>query len=235
MSLAGNERILYAVVAHGDIILAVYSERPGNFEAVAKQLLSKIDRSKNDMQSLVYTKEHFVFHYLVDNGLIYLCMADEGFSRLVSFRFLEDIKNRFIGNFGVEHAKMAQSYAYNADFRETIRKGLISANDPRNMQYRSSDAKITQINDEIEKTKNTVMLSIEKVLDRGDKLELLLDKADHLADQGRVFKGSANKLKRRMVCKNVKMTLLLIFIVLAVIYVIFAMICGWDGSTCFKK
>ena len=236
MSLPGNEgQIIYTLIAHGDTILAEYTEKTGNFEAVAKQLINKIDTSENRIMSYMYPKEKFVFHYIVDNGLTYLCMADEGFGRLIVFRFLEDIKNRFLSSFGLDRVKHAQLYAFNADFRDTIRRGMNNANDPRNMQYRSTDNKINQINIEIEKTKNTVMESIEKVLDRGDKLETLLDKSDGLVESGRIFKGSSRDLKNRMMWKNIKMTLLLVFIILIVGYVIFAFVCDFDGSKCFKK
>ena len=82
------------------------------------------------------------------------------------------------------------------------------------MTYRSTDRKIHEINQEIEQTKNTVMESIEKVLDRGEKIELLVHKSDNLNDHAMQFNKHSKKLKNRMLWKNVKMTLLLFFIIL---------------------
>ena len=69
---------------------------PGNFEQVTRQLLKRIP-AENKIMSYVYPKEKYVFHYMVDDGITYLCMADEGFGRMIPFRFLEDLKNKFVG------------------------------------------------------------------------------------------------------------------------------------------
>merc|ERR1712173_499812 len=115
-----------------------------------------------------------------------------------------------------------------------IRRQMEQANDPRNKAYRGTDNKISAINDEIESTKSTVMESIEKVLDRGEKIELLVHKSDQLDDQARKFNRHSKKLKNRMLWKNIKMTLLLVLVLLVVIYFILALTCGWKVQ-CGKK
>merc|ERR1712062_338409 len=91
----------------------------------------------------------------------------------------------------------------------------------------STDSKLYEINSEIESTKNTVLESIEKVLDRGEKIELLVHKSDQLDDQARKFNRHSKKLKNRMMWKNIKMTLLLVLLLLVVVWLISSMICGW--------
>ena len=109
---------------------------------------------------------------------------------------------------------------------------MLSANDPRNKTYRGTDNKISAINEEIESTKSTVMESIEKVLDRGEKIELLVHKSDQLDDQARKFNRHSKKLKNRVMWKNIKMTLLLILVLLVVVWLISSMICGFTYSKC---
>lgn len=36
-----------------------------------------------------------VFHYVVENGLTFLCMTDEAFVRRTAFAFLDDVKRRW--------------------------------------------------------------------------------------------------------------------------------------------
>merc|ERR1712176_1380927 len=81
------------------------------------------------------------------------------------------MKNKFVDTFG-DRALTAIAYSFNPDFQGVIRRLMEAANDPRNKTYRSTDSKIYEINSEIESTKNTVLESIEKVLDRGEKIEL---------------------------------------------------------------
>eukprot|EP01084_Bolivina_argentea_P133160 234989_1 len=195
-----DDQIIYALVSRGSDVLAEHTERTGNFEQVTRQLLKRIP-SENKIMSYVYPKEKYVFHYIVDDGITYLCMADEGFGRMVPFRFLEDMKNKFVVTFG-DRAKTAIAYSFNPDFQGVIRRLMESANDPRNKTYRSTDSKIYEINEEIESTKNTVLESIEKVLDRGEKIELLVHKSDQLDDQASKFNRHSRKLKNRMRWKN---------------------------------
>ena len=136
-----------------------------------------------------------------------------------------------IDTFG-DRAQTAIAYSFNPDFQGVIRRLMESANDPRNKTYRSTDNKISAINDEIENTKSTVMESIEKVLDRGEKIELLVHKSDQLDDQARKFNRHSKKLKNRMMWKNIKMTLLLIMVLLVVVWLISSMICGFNYSKC---
>lgn len=50
----------------------------------------------------------YAFHYMVQDGLVYLCMCDKMFSRLAAFQYLEDVKTRFRGN--ATHTRLT-SYA----------------------------------------------------------------------------------------------------------------------------
>jgi len=225
-----DPQIIYTLVSRGSDVLAEHTERTGNFEQVTRQLLKRIP-AENKIMSYVYPKEKFVFHYIVEDGITYLCMADEAFGRMVPFRFLDDIKEKFIDTFG-DRAKTAIAYSFNPDFQKVIRRLMESANDPRNRTYRGTDSKISAINDEIENTKSTVMESIEKVLDRGEKIELLVHKSDQLDDQARKFNRHSKKLKYRMMWKNIKMTLLLVLVLLVVVWLISSMICGFTYKKC---
>lgn len=64
----------------------------GNFAMVTKRILEKIP-AQNAKMSYMYDRH--IFHYVVEDGLVYMTMADEAFGRRIPFAFLEDIKNRF--------------------------------------------------------------------------------------------------------------------------------------------
>ena len=66
----------------------------------------------------------------------------------------------------------------------------------------------------------------EQVLDRGEKIELLVDKTDYLQHESFTFKREARRLKSKMYWRNVRMTLLIVFAVLLVIYIIICFTCG---------
>jgi len=145
--------------------------------------------------------------------------------------FWKTLKKRFQTSFGTR-AKSAHAYAFNADFQVTIKTLTEQANDPRSKTYRQSDRKIDEINTEIENTKNTVLESIDKVLERGEKLELLVHKSDNLTENSIKFNRDTKKLKNRMLWKNIRITLILFFIIALLIYIILGFACGFALNKC---
>jgi len=72
-------------------------------------LLGKIDDSKNQRVSYVY--DEFMFHYLVHDGIIFLCLTNVDSNENVRkpYMFLEEIKSEFIATYG-ERAKVKLIY-----------------------------------------------------------------------------------------------------------------------------
>ena len=57
----------------------------------------------------------YVFHYMVEDGITYLCLADEQQKRRIPFLFLQDIKEKFCAQYG-DRIKTAISFAMNTEF-----------------------------------------------------------------------------------------------------------------------
>ena len=81
--------ILYALVARQNVVLAEYTFTSGNFPTITRVLLGKIPPEDGKMS---YVYDQYVFHYIVEKKLTFLCMADESFKRRVPFAFLDDVK-----------------------------------------------------------------------------------------------------------------------------------------------
>ncbi|CAM9551133.1 unnamed protein product [Choristocarpus tenellus] len=112
--------IVYALVARGKDVLAEYTATTGNFPTVTRVLLSKIPGNDGKMS---YVWDSFVFHYIVENGITYMCLTDEQGRRRVPFAFLEVIKCIFSGEYGtVMHT--APAFSMNAEFEPKLRRQL---------------------------------------------------------------------------------------------------------------
>lgn len=71
-----------------------------------------------------------------------------------------------------------------------------------------------------------IQLSWLQVLDRGERLELLVDKTDHLQNEAFVFKRQSRQLKNKLWWRNVRL-LALVFLMIAIGgYVVAAFACG---------
>lgn len=92
----------------------------------------------------------------------------------------------------------------------------------------------SRVQGKLDNVKDVMMQNIDKVLDRGERVELLVEKTDELSRSAQKFQYSSRNLKNAMWCRNVKMWLLIIGIVLVVIYFIVSFICGFNFKKCRK-
>ena len=115
--------ILYALVSRKKVVLAEYTASSGNFPTVTRVLLSKIADNEDSKMSYVY--DNHVFHYIIDQGITFLCMSSEDTKRRVAFMFLEDIirtwRERFLA---VEQTAIA--FSLNEQFSPVLQQRVVS-------------------------------------------------------------------------------------------------------------
>mmetsp|Transcript_9047 Transcript_9047/g.33267 ORF Transcript_9047/g.33267 Transcript_9047/m.33267 type:complete len:217 (-) Transcript_9047:634-1284(-) len=188
--------ILYACVARGKVILVEQAEGDGNNAgAVVRRILESLPQKDNKVS---YTHDRHIFHLLVVDGFTYVCVAAEELGRGIPFAFLEETKTRFTSTYG-EAAETALAFAYNDEFGRVL---------GQQMDYFSNNPQadtITRVRGEISEVKEVMVQNIEKVLDRGEKIELLVDKTDQLQGDAFRFKRRGIQLKRQMWWKNIKL------------------------------
>ena len=176
--------IVYALVARGRTVLAEYTSTSGNFPTVTRVLLDKIP-SQDGKMSYVY--DQHIFHYIVENAVTFLCMADESSKRRIPFAFLEDVKNRFTSTYG-DKAHTAIAFAMNEDFARVLKKQM----DFYNTNPAANN--IERVKNQIDEVKDVMVENIEKVLERGEKIELLVDKTDRLNQQAFKFEKTSRQV-----------------------------------------
>ncbi len=74
----------------------------------------------------------------------------------------------------------------------------------------AADQKIKKIQAEVDATKKIMEQNIDKMLERGQKLEALKDKSEQLKTESQAFNQNAVKLKQALQFKNVALTIILI-------------------------
>jgi vesicle-associated membrane protein 7 len=215
--------VFYALAARGKTVLAEFTARSGNFPTVTRVLLGKINEGTDAKMSYIY--DEYVFHYLVEAGITYLCLADEKQKRRIPFLFLEDVKERFTGMYR-DRAKTAIAFAMNAEFARVLEDRMAYFNDNPNADS------FGKVRGQIAEVKDVMVENIEKVLARGEKIELLVDKTEQLNQSARKFQKQSRALKNVMWWKNVKMWGLITVIVLLIIWLIASFICGFNFSKC---
>eukprot|EP01039_Chlorochromonas_danica_P005968 gene5968-6572_t len=214
--------ILYALVARKKAVLAEYTSSTGNFPTVTRVLLGKIPEQDGKM-SYVYDKH--IFHYLVDQGITFLCMSDENTKRRLTFSFLEEIKTLWRERFASVEQN-ALPFSLNDLFGPILRQKIDFYN------TNPSADNITRVQAQIDEVKDVMLENIDRVLERGERIELLVDKTAKLNEQAVKFEKSSRTLKRTMYWRKVRNILIALVILGLVIFFILVMVCGISFSQC---
>ncbi|CAL5395085.1 unnamed protein product [Camellia sinensis] len=225
----GQQSLIYSFVARGTVILAEYTEFTGNFTSIASQCLQKLPASNN---KFTYNCDGHTFNYLVENGFTYCVVAIESAGRQIPIAFLERVKEDFSKRYGGGKAATAVAKSLNKEFGSKL-KG--------HMQYcvdhPEEISKLAKVKAQVTEVKGVMMENIEKVLDRGEKIELLVDKTENLHSQwfyrkadacgeAQDFRQQGTKIRRKMWFQNMKIKLVVLGIIIALILIIILSVCG---------
>ncbi|CAH3104538.1 unnamed protein product [Pocillopora meandrina] len=216
--------IIYSLIARGTTVLVDYTESSGNFQQITGSILQKIPL--HDDTKCTYVSGSYHFHVIVDDGLVYLCMADEDFGKRQPYAFLEEIKRRFVNSSLKQRAISAHAYEFRRDFGQVLASQMSLYSDPG---YDESD-QITKVQKEVNEVKDVMTQNIEKVLERGEKIDVLVGKTEELDHSSQVFHRQAKRLRREMWWKNKKICLILVFVIAIIIAVIVLAILGVEGK-----
>ena len=96
----------------------------------------------------------------------------------------------------------------------------------------ATESQLSDIRGKLDEVKDVMVKNIEMVLERGEKLELRVDKTDRLNATAFTFERSSRRLKEQMFWKKVKIYLLITFVCLVLLYIFLAIICGPTFEKC---
>ncbi|KAM3067197.1 hypothetical protein ACMFMF_009697 [Clarireedia jacksonii] len=88
---------------------------------------------------------------------------------------------------------------------------------------------IKNVQGEIDNVRGIMSQNIESLLERGERIDLLVDKTDRLGGSASEFRIRSQGLRRRMWWKNVKLAALLIVVVIFLLYLFVGFGCGLPG------
>ncbi|KAF4386974.1 hypothetical protein G4B88_024546 [Cannabis sativa] len=197
----GQQSLIYTFVARGTVILAEYTEFTGNFTSIASQCLQKLPATNN---KFTYNCDGHTFNYLVDEGFTYCVVAVEAIGRQIPIAFLERVKEDFTKRYGGGKAATAVANSLNREFGSKLKEHMQYCVD-----HPDEINKLAKVKAQVSEVKGVMMENIEKarpcssffllcyisiitcsllpallvVLDRGEKIELLVDKTENLRSQ----------------------------------------------------
>lgn len=209
--------LLYACVARGTTILAEHSASNSNASSVAALVLPKLDPQKP--QKLTYVYEEYLIHYIISPPLVFLCIGTETLGRKIPFTFLLQVQQDFEERWKeVEDLPPYGAASYNKELATKLGKAERGEADPAR-----------KVREEISQVKDVMVQNIERVLERGERIDLLVDKTDQMNQTAFAFRKRSTALKRQMWWKNIKVMALLGFVVVFLVYLFVGFGCGLPG------
>lgn len=220
--------IIYALVANGDgTVLAEHAATKGNTAQVAADCMQHVKSSSEPRMTI--TCDNFNFNYLKSGGFIFLAVADEAFGRQVPFACVERVAEAWQAGPAAK-AGGAAAGSYNRSFGPKIKEITESLNaNPEAVN------RVAAVQKQVDDVKSVMVENISKVLERGDRIQLLVDRTEDLQAQAVQFQKQGRQLRSKMWWANVKVKLAVIFAVLLVLAVIVLVACFSGGNRCIPK
>lgn len=218
-------------IAHNTTILSeCTTSASSQTSSLASIILPKIGHDAP--QKLTYTHGSNHIHYIAEapsggdtpspsaGGLTFLVVADASLGRRVPFGFLFEIRRRFFDEFRPAATDYADLPNYGAAaFNATLKQLMVDFGTTAG----GRDDALNNVQREIDDVRGIMTRNIEGLLERGERIDLLVDKTDRLGGNAREFRVRSRGLKRKMWWKNVKlMSLLAVVLVLIIVTIVIA-------------
>lgn len=160
-------------------------------------------------------------------------VAASSAGRRIPFGFLVEIKNRFLAQFPPDSTDFTSLPNYGAgSFNTELKKLMIEYGTTKS----GKEDALRNVQEEIDNVRGIMTENIERVLERGERIDLLVDKTDRLGGSAHEFRVRSKGLRRRMWWKNVKLMALLSVVVIFLVYLLVGFGCGLPGwSKCVGR
>jgi vesicle-associated membrane protein 7 len=201
----------------------------GNFKQITTTVLSGIKSgvAKEDGKRVIMKyDDNSSFLILWGKSICCYAMVNENKpGNSIVFQFLDDLFNTFTARYKDQQIAKANTYAFEKEFAQTLRQKM--------EYYNSPDAdSFKQIHNKIAETQNIMHQNIDSILARGDKLELLVDRTEALAEDAEKFRVNARKLKLAMFWRRVFWYLGIFCAFCFAIWLMTSFICGFKYDQC---
>ena len=131
----------------------------------------------------------------------------------VATQMLSDLYSEFKQSFG-EQAKTAQTKSLTRKSKSLLTKYSQKYAVPQSVD------KAAALVQKVDSVKSQMQGNIASMLSNMEKTETISTQAEQLNEQATVFKKKGNELRKQMKCKNLKMTLILVGLVVGILLII---------------
>ena len=132
------------------------------YKAHAKKVMKMLNQ--NSPPRCVLEAGEFTFYYIIENGLVYLTLAERSFARRLAFDYLSELSSVFFTEYGSQVPQFTRPYAAVA-FDTMLEKIRAKYLDPSAMN------KLSRLQSNLQEIQSVMTQNIQEIILRGEKLQ----------------------------------------------------------------
>lgn len=213
MSSSANLATFIARVADGMILVATMDHMLDHeYQQHAKRLLKSL-KSSSPARCTIEAGPFF-YHYIIEQGVIYMTLADKGYPRRLAFQYLEEVHKEFYSQHSAELSRYSRPYAA-VSFEPRMAKVRREYLDPQ------SPANLKKVNADLTEIHSIMQANIHEVLQRGEKLDIIESRSSHLLAESKKFEKYSRYINLQALWKTYGPVVAVLLVVLFVLWVRF--------------
>jgi hypothetical protein len=215
--------IINLLIAEDKKPLCDYSDYRGNFQELCISLLSKIEP---ETMGLFQLSEGYTYYYKNENNINYVCLADTNYNKDSAYGCINSIYDAFKVQYSKNNLDFSNvvSCGLNDQFQSVLKDKFKYYNEHKNISFEQTEKlkeKLIGLKEEVFKT-NDLLNS------RGEKLTLIVKKADELTETSKTYYTKSRNVLNAARMKRIKVLLCYSAIIIAIIFFILLCVCGKD-------
>eukprot|EP00914_Ancora_sagittata_P004798 GHVO01010069.1.p1 GENE.GHVO01010069.1~~GHVO01010069.1.p1 ORF type:complete len:222 (+),score=25.19 GHVO01010069.1:324-989(+) len=210
--------LIYSVVARDTTVLAEYTDSIGNFHTVTRKLLPKLGLNTSKMS---YTYDRYMFHCVSREGLTFLVMSTKDSGVQLPYAYLDEISAKFLESFA-HIAQTAIALTLDSSFSFVMGDAMRKWNE----QDSASGEAFRRVRDQIGDIQHVVINSIDKLLARGEKIGILVERSEALGQDSVEFRRQTRSYHRSLWWRNKRIGIMVGSGAAAILFVVAASFCG---------
>lgn len=185
-----------------------------SYKAQAKTLFKKFaaDSQQAPRLSVEITGGKYMFHYLIQQRVIFLTLTDKAYPKKLAFQYLEELASEFMNLYGSQVDAITRPYAFIKfdTFIQKTKKLYLDTRTQRNL------AKLT---DELGEVHSIMTRNIQEVLGQGEKLDNMSMMSSALAAESKQYSSRAKDLHRQALIRKYVPLAVVVFVLLLVLWI----------------
>ena len=202
--------IIYGLIDKKNKPLCDYSEYKGTFTTICLKTLSKCIEDKG----LLTIENTYNIFYRNESGITFLFLCEKSYPQEAAIVCLEKTIEQFFKTFQnqIDFSNYTQ-YGLNNQFQ----KSLSEIMQKYNSDSKDLDDSISSLKENLLSMHKQVISTSEIINERGDKIQMIVEKAEELSHDSMVFADTASRIKRIEKWRRIRIYVILIVVIIIII------------------